>query len=445
MTRWFYDLAFFIFGIFSLPHFLMRLRQAENPGRLLKERFGLFSPEFLSRWGGERPLWIHGVSVGEVLSVEKFVELLLERKPSLRVVLTTVTPTGQQVARKWEGERLSVAYFPFDFRASVRRFFKILKPAALLLVETEIWPNVIEEARRQGVPMGVMNGRISERSFRAFRRFSAIFRPLLRNIDFFLVQTEGDRERLVRLGVDPERVKVTGNMKLDAFDTNGHWQEGRELLRRRWGFLPSDQILIGGSTHAGEEKILLHVLRLLREEGFPLKLLLAPRHIERAPEILALAQREKLKAVLASRRDEGRSSSDLPFEVLILNQLGKLRTLYAIADVVLMGGSLVPHGGQNPIEPARFARPILHGPWVFNFEAIYQRLEEEGASLGVHGEEELLFALKRLLASEVERNHLGNRAYEVLEKLRGATERNFNWVNQWLTIGTTENEKLHKS
>ena len=431
MRRWIYDLGFLIFGIFSLPHFLGRLRQAEDPSRLVRERFGFLPPEPFGPFEGTRPLWIHCVSVGEVLAVEKFIQLIRERKPEQTIVLTTVTPTGQRIAKSWENERLKVFYFPFDFQFALRRFFEALRPVGLLLVETELWPNAIEEARRCQVPVGIVNGRISEHSLQSFRRFSFLFRPVFTRVDFFLVQTQKDRDRWISLGVNHDRVRVTGNMKLDSFERNGRWESGRESLREKWGFLASDQILIGGSTHPGEEEILLQAVRELREEHFPLKLLLAPRHIERSQKIFERAKKFGFQTVLASKDTACPAS---PFEVLILDQLGKLRNLYPMADVVFMGGSLVRRGGQNPVEPARDRRAIIHGPWVFNFEELYHALDEEGASLRVAGEDELVFVLKRILQSEREKEHLGTRAYEVLRKLQGASERNFNWINQKLTL-----------
>ena len=417
-------MGFLAFGIFSLPHFLRKLQQAEDKSRLVRERFGFLPPD-LSAWlKGTRPIWIHCVSVGEVLAVEKFVRLLLERKLRERVVLTTVTPTGQRIAKQWEQERLRVFYFPFDVQFAVRRFFETLKPYTLLLVETEIWPNVILEARHRRVPIGIINGRVSERSSRAFLRFSFFFKPLLAALDFFLVQTREDEKRWVSLGVNPERVVVTGNMKLDAFDANGQAVTDQDL-REKWGFLSSDQVLVGGSTHPGEEEILLRVLGRLRKDHFPLKLLLAPRHIERSGEILKLAKQQGLQAALASTRGK-----NLSFEVLILDQLGELRRLYAIADAIIMGGSLIRRGGQNPIEPASWRKPIIHGPWVFNFQEIYRCLDEEGGSLRVNGEEELTFVLRRVLTSDREKEYLGNQAYETLKRLQGATERNLKWIGE---------------
>ena len=436
MMRWLYDLGFLTFGLFSLPHFLQRIEQAEDRKRLIRERLGIFPEEVRTRFAKDHPVWIHCVSVGEVLAVEKFVELFRRARPDETLVLTTVTPTGQRMAKQWENDRVKVFYFPFDLGFVVRRFFDTIQPAALFLVETEIWPNVIEEARRRRIPVGIVNGRLSERSFRSFRRFGDFFRPVFSSIDFFLVQTEKDRERWVALGVNPAKVKVTGNMKLDGFTLNGQWEKDRRMFREKFGFAPSEKILIGGSTHPGEEEILLRVLRRLRDEGFHLKLVLAPRHIERFQKILKQTRKAGFRSMLAS--DGGPAHSD--FEVLILDKLGELRRFYAVADAVFVGGSLVRHGGQNPVEPAACRRPMIHGPWVFNFEELYQRLDEEGGSLQVQGEEELVFVLKRLLTGDRESEYLGTRAFEILERLQGASERNFTWVGE--KIGAKEKYEI---
>lgn len=416
---WLYDFGFWMFGLISLPHFLARLNQAEDRGRLVRERFGYFSPEAVA-FGKTNPVWIHGVSVGEVLAAEKLIRTFQERYPQKSLVLTTVTPTGQKIAKRWESGKVKVTYFPFDGRGPVRRFFRTFQPSLLLLVETEIWPNVLKEAHSRRVPAGIVNGRISERSFNAFRRFSRIFHPVFKCIRFFLVQTEKDRQRLILLGLDPEHIQITGNMKLDAFDLKGA-DLPKDSLRRDWGFSSSDLVLIGGSTHPGEEASLLDVLRVLRGEGLPVKLLLAPRHVDRADKILKDARRRGFRAVLSSRKKED-------FDVMVLDQLGILRNLYPMADAVFMGGSLIRHGGQNPVEPAAARRAILHGPWVFNFQDLYQCLLEEGGTIRVKNDQELGYALKRILRSERERTYLGNQAYRILQKLQGATERNLNWI-----------------
>ncbi len=424
MLRWLYDLGFLTFGLVSLPHFLGRIRQAEDRGRLIRERFGIFPKEVREEFANARPLWIHCVSVGEVLAVEKLLELFRRNRPGQSIVLTTVTPTGQQIAKKWETEFLKVIYFPFDLGFVVRRFFDAIQPAALFLVETEIWPNVIEEAHRRAVPVGIVNGRLSERSFRSFQRFSSLFRPVISAIDFFLVQTEKDREKWIALGVNPDKVQVTGNMKLDAFSLNGQWEKDRSALRGKFGW-GLEKILIGGSTHPGEEEILLRAFRRLREEGFNLKLILAPRHIERSEKILEGARKAGFRGVLATQ-----DQASNHFDVLILDKLGELRSLYAVADAVFIGGSLVRHGGQNPVEPAACRRAIIHGPWVFNFGELYRKLDEEKGSIQVKGEEELVVTLRQLLGNDRESTFLGNHAFEILKKLQGASERNFSLIEE---------------
>ncbi len=427
MMRFLYDLGFLTFGLISLPHFLKRMKQADDRGRLVRERFGIFSDQTRAEFQTNRPVWIHCVSVGEVLAVEKFMELFRSRQPDQKIVLTTVTPTGQKIAKKWEDHHLKVFYFPFDVRFAVSRFFQTFNPRALLLIETEIWPNVIEEAHQRKIPVGIINGRLSERSFRSFQRFKVFFSSVFSRIDFFLLQTEKDRGRWEGLGVNPDRVKVTGNMKLDLFKLNGQWEKDRTVIRQKWGFGATEKILVAGSTHPGEEEMLLKAYRQLRDEGISLRLVLAPRHIERSKKILEQVNKSGFEGHFMSKEET--SSGSVP-EVLILDKLGELRRFYAAADVVFVGGSLIRHGGQNPIEPAACRRAIVHGSWIFNFEELYTKLDQEKASVAVKGEKELVSALKRLLSNEKENEMMGTRAFEILKGLQGASERNLNWIGE---------------
>lgn len=413
-----YNVAFVLLALASLPHFLLRLRQADRPGRLLAERLGFFSKDWQLRLLGKRVLWLHAVSVGEVLAMQAFLARLLNLRPEIHVVLTTVTPTGQRIAKGMEGERVSACYFPFDWTPVVRNFFKVLAPRCLLLAETEIWPNLLKEAARSRVPVGILNARLSARSWRCYRRFPYFFRPLFGQLDFVLAQTAEDAQRFVSLGVEPHRVKVVGNMKFDNVPLAPPRKASLPSLRREWGFDADDQILIAGSTHAGEEEMLLGVFERLRPNHPLFKMVVAPRHIERSNELLRRFAKGGLAVRLATEF-VGRGKID----VLILNQMGVLKDLYAMADVVFMGGSLVPRGGQNPIEPAVFKRAILHGPYVFNFEKIYQLFDQEGAALRVGDEAQLAFALKRLLENESERTRLGENASVLVRGLQGATDR----------------------
>lgn len=429
MMRLIYDLGFLTFGLISLPHFLQRIEQAEDRGRLVRERFGKFSAGTRAEFQNERPVWIHCVSVGEVLAVEKFLKLLRSRQPGQKIILTTVTPTGQKMAKKWEDQNTKVFYFPFDVRFAVARFFDTFNPQALFLVETEIWPNVIREAKKRGIPVGIINGRLSERSFRSFKRFKPIFGSVFSAIDFFLLQTEKDCARWEGLGIPSDRLKVTGNMKLDSFSLNGAWEADRAAIRQKWNFGPLEKVLIGGSTHPGEDEVLLHAFKQLKKEGFSIRLVLAPRHIERSGKILEEVSRLDLSGALMS---QGEAKA---YDVLILDKLGELRKFYAACDLVFVGGSLIRHGGQNPIEPAACRRAIVHGPWVFNFGELYTRLAQEKACVAVQNEVELISVFKHLLSNEKETETLGTRAFETLQRLQGASERNLNWIGERYDIG----------
>lgn len=446
-----YNLAFLAFGVVYLPHFLSKLKQAEDPHRLLAERMGLFSEEWKQRLLGKKIVWLHAVSVGEVFAVQNFLEKFLERWPEYHVVLTTVTPTGQRIAKKMEGKRITACYFPFDLTPAVRNFFSALQPELLLLAETEIWPNLLTEAGRFRVPVGILNARLSAKSASRYEHFRFFFQPLFRRLDFVLAQTGMDARRFAQLGVDPGKIEVFGNMKFDNVSLDLSNSPSPFSLKREWHFDPQDRILIAGSTHPGEEEILARVFLKLRGREPFLRMVIAPRHIERSERLAERLRRHGLRvrmSLAGSSQNTAETHPEQSFDVLILNQLGILKSLYAMADVVFMGGSLVRRGGQNPIEPAGFKRAILHGPHVHNFEKIYQLFDQEGAALSVRDEAQLAFALKRLLENESERSQLGENAFAVLQKLQGATERALGWFLDFLSPGTpserTNNVEFHE-
>jgi len=438
LTLFLYNLAFLIFGIFYLPVFLMKLRQAEDPGVLWRERLGIFPEGLAEKFRGKKTVWLHAVSVGEVMAVEKFIAEWRDAAPEYDLVLTTVTPTGQKIAQKFASEKVHVCYFPFDLTFVVRRFFETFRPACLLLVETEIWPNLLMEAKRRNVPTGIINARLSPRSFKRYQRFSWLFRPLWGALDFVLAQGREDAERFQALGILKESVRDMGNMKFDWAEWTEAGTEYAEELRKTWGFAPEDLVWICGSTHPGEEIILAEVYAGLRQKFTGLKMILAPRHIERSGSLLKIFEQQKARTVLSTRRKEGST-----FDVLILDQLGILRNLYQIADLVFMGGSLIPHGGQNPIEPARFQKAILHGSHVFNFNQIYQQLDHGGGALKVTAPDELSSAAAGLLAEPGTRQGMGRKAHEIINRLRGASKRQAGWVLTFLAGRRSQAPDLH--
>ncbi|MBU9889659.1 MAG: 3-deoxy-D-manno-octulosonic acid transferase [Candidatus Omnitrophica bacterium] len=454
MRTFFYDLAFMMFAVFYAPIFLMKLRQAEDPHALWRERRGIFPASWSEKFRGKKVVWLHAVSVGEVMAVEKFFQEWFAASGEYDFVLTTVTPTGQRIARRFEGERVHVCYFPFDLRAVAERFFGTFNPVCLLLVETEVWPNVLAAAARRDIPVGMINARLSERSLERYRTFSWVFRPFWKQLKFVLAQTAEDAERFRRLGVPSEAVRDMGNMKFDQSPASDRlkglpttvpnnpekferglgqvaWTgtEGADTagLREAWGCGPGDLVWIAGSTHPGEEEVLAKVFTVLRPRFPALKLILAPRHIERSRSLLKRMQRFSFKTVLSTQRKEGES-----FDILVLDRVGLLKNLYLIADLVFMGGSLVPHGGQNPIEAARFEKAILHGPHVFNFQKIYRELDRDGGALEVPAQDELSSAAAEFLAQESRRHEAGRKAFQTVNRLRGASKRQAGWILSFL-------------
>lgn len=430
----FYNLAFLIFGIFYFPVFLLKLRQAAEPRKLLAERMGFYKNS--AAGDGRRTVWLHAVSVGEVMAVRPFIRLFLERYPDYDLVLTTVTPTGQRIAAELESSRVRVHYFPFDFAWAQRNFLKTFQPELVLLAETEIWPNLLSEAAREEIPVGIVNARLSPRSAKRYAGFRFIFEPLFEKIAFILVQTEEDAARFRMAGAADSKLHVLGNMKFDsvkdADDLDPSW-------KTQWGIKSGDLVWISGSTHPGEEEKLLKAFIRLRRKFPQLKWILAPRHIERTTSLLEMIKNNsEMKAVTAAGR-----KAETAYDILVLDQMGILRRLYQLADVVFMGGSFVPHGGQNPIEPACFKKAVLYGPHVFNFQKVYETLAHDEGAVQVAGEDELEKVIERLLQHPQERNRTGQNAFASVRRLQGASRRHLDWLASYL--GPEErNQNVHE-
>ena len=421
-----FNIAYGLFGLIYLPIFLVKIKQATDPKRLLFERMGFLSKKTQVELSGKKIVLMHAVSVGEVMAIRHFLNRFLEQCPDYHIALSTVTPTGQRIAAELKGPRVSVMYFPFDFSGACRRFLKTIQPRCIFLTETEIWPNFLMEASKLQVPVGVLNARLSKRSFKSYRRFRNIFQGLFQKLSFVLAQTNDDANRFITLGVSKESVSVVGNMKLDE-NVEDQGSVSEQGLRETWCLKDSDRVWIAGSTHPGEEAILRKVFQSLNKQFARFRLVLAPRHIERSQAISREFQKNGIKTVLATSRKEN------DWEVLILDQLGVLKHLYKMADVVFVGGSLVKKGGQNPIEPAIYQKGILHGPYVFNFKRIYETLDQNGGALICHDGEELLKQLRSLLIEEEKRISFGERAHGVIAELRGATDRHLDWIQLFLS------------
>ena len=405
----FYDLLYFIAVVLYFPFFVARGKR--HPG--FSMRFGEFPAALRSTLWKRENIWIHAVSVGEVLAAKKLVEFLEKTFPALQIVISTVTPTGYAVAHKTFSSA-SIVFAPLDFSWVVRRYINLIKPRAYIAMETEIWPNLFGALKRNKVPILLVNGRISDKSFGRYRAAKLFLKPALNCVDIFLMQSERDAQRIKELGAHPQKVSVAGNMKFDDFAAI------REIHARDLGFDANDQFLVAGSTHPGEEEILLAVYEALQKEFSALKLILAPRHIERTDEVLELVKQKGFSPVKFSGLKTGKKSEGA---VVVLDVMGELKSLYSLAALVFVGKSLKGGGGQNIIEPACFAKPIFIGPHNQNFQDIVDIFKGEGAVVIIKDGEELLAGMRQLLKNPGEASRLGQSARSVSEKYKGASQK----------------------
>jgi 3-deoxy-D-manno-octulosonic-acid transferase len=355
--------------------------------------------------------------VGEAIAALPLVVGLRDRYPELPLVVSTVTETGARVVRERLGGLVQHRYFPLDLPGAVTRAVDGIDPAFLLCMETELWPNLLRLLHRRGVPVMVANGRLSDRSFRRYSLVRAFMGPLLEPVGLFAMQSAEDARRIIALGAQPERVVVTGNMKHDASAPSGAEADG---WRRRLGLASSQRVWVAGSTHRGEDDAVLEAHAAARGDHPDLALVIAPRHPERVPEVLALVQARGWAAVRRSALPGARTG---PRAVVILDTVGELAELYAIADVVFVGGSLVPAGGHNMLEPAQVRKPALFGPHTANFREAAAALVAAGGGFVVRDAAELGGRLRHLLASEPERQRAGEAGHAAVVSRRGAVQR----------------------
>ncbi|MFQ5925941.1 MAG: 3-deoxy-D-manno-octulosonic acid transferase [Terriglobia bacterium] len=425
---YFFYSALLALGLLLLsPYFVFQGLRHKKYFHNLGQRLG-WLPEAVRRVapGG---MWVHAVSVGEVLAVVPLVRQLRQRFPERPLLLTTVTLTGQHIAARQQLAD-AVFYFPFDFALACRRALAHLRPALVVVAETEIWPNFLREAKRAGVPVGFVNGRISERSFRGHRRFPLwhrFLRCVLCTPAFFLMQSEHDAERIIALGAPATRVAIGGNLKFDV------------SVPARPAFLAALEarvpVIVGGSTLEGEEAMLVDCLRGLKRDFPGALLVLAPRHPERFDPVARWLEARRVPFV---RRSALRTPGDNHFfeanrpDVLLLDTLGELAGTYAAATVAFVGGSLVPAGGHNPVEPGLWGKPILFGPSMENFRLMARAFESAGAAVQVRDSRELGTRLAELLGDAERRRAMGRAAAALVASSRGATARAVEKVAQLL-------------
>ncbi|MEP6809030.1 MAG: 3-deoxy-D-manno-octulosonic acid transferase [Chthoniobacterales bacterium] len=419
MIRLLYNLLFPLGLLVFLPGYLVKMQRRGNYRRHFGQRFGFYSDAVRARLRENSYSWIHAVSVGEVGIALKLALKLRELEPAFSCVLTTTTTTGFAFAEKEAPAWMVVLYNPLDFWPVVRRAFAVIRPRRILLVEAEVWPNLAATARARGIPLALVNARLSARSERRFLQLRRFIAPTFRCLDLVCAQERRDVERWASLGIPRSRIKETGSIKYDPTEA-----ESESVLPRRilglFSLEETRPILFGGSTHAGEEEILADVFLRLRAEFPTLALLLAPRHVERTSEI---AERLQKMGLRVARRSAATIQVVPAPDCLLLDTTGELRTWYAAASVVFVGKSLTAHGGQNPVEPILAGKPVIFGPHMENFSALAQALLEEGAALRAASAMELTECAAELLRAPERRAEMVENAQRVLAVHRGATQR----------------------
>ncbi len=409
-----YSLLYFLALVVLFPKEYFK-RPPELRSLWLREKLGY--PELGDSKPGQdghdgqygKTLWVHAVSVGEAAAAATFIRQYKGLHPEDRIVVSTITDTGRAVARERLSGLAQVIYLPFDMTGAVSRALERVKPDVFVIMETEIWPNLIRTAKAGNIPVVLLNGRISDGSFRNYMRIKGFFLQVLKLIDVFCVQDEVYAERLEELGVEPNKINKTGNFKFDVKVKD----EELDWISRFDG-----KVIVAGSTHKGEDEVLLSAYKGLLDRHKGLNLVIAPRHPRRFDDVWGLMKKEGVYCIRRSELGEG---GRMTGTVVLLDTVGELSLVYRAADIVVMGGSFIPHGGQNPLEPAYWGKPVLCGPHMENFPFI-KEFYDSGAARETSAED-LSMDLDDLLASTEKRGKMGGLARAILEGNRGAVDR----------------------
>jgi 3-deoxy-D-manno-octulosonic-acid transferase len=426
MIRLIYNLLYPLGLLLFLPGQISKLLRRGNYRHGFGQRFGVYDREVRARLAPRRCTWIHAVSVGEVAIALKLSAKLKELDPEFFCVLTTTTTTGFAFANQEAGEGMKVLYSPLDFWPIMRRAYAVIRPIRVILVEAEVWPNLAAEARGRGLPLALVNARLSQRSERRFRRFRSLIAPTFRCLDLVCVQEAEDIERWEALGVPRERIQHVGSIKYDPAETTVNPETPLQVLRS-FGIDGDRPILFGGSTHAGEEEVLGEIFQKLRADFPAITLIVAPRHVERAGEIRTRLTRLGLNVSL---RSEAGAARTLPPDCILLDSTGELQNWYAVATIVFVGKSLTARGGQNPVEPILAGKPVLFGPHMENFSTLAQALVANEAAIQIHDPKSLHEKVAWLLRDREAALRLVANAQAVLARHSGATGRTALFVQQ---------------
>jgi 3-deoxy-D-manno-octulosonic-acid transferase len=427
MIRFIYNLFWPLGLLIFLPGYFAKMIRRGGYREKFWQRLGTYDGDVRNRLSNQRSTWLHAVSVGEVNIALKLANALRALEPDLRCVLTTTTTTGFALARKTAPPWIEVMYTPLDYWPIMHRAFSVIRPARIVLVEAEVWPNLAATAHARRIPLALVNARLSTRSERRYQRFRFFVAPTFQLLDLVCVPERRDIERWVALGVPQNRIHVTGSIKFDP-QVQPQTESVTASLRDPLPYVgPESLVLFGGSTHPGEEEILAKVFLRLREQFPSLRLFIAPRHVERLQEIRAQLRAMPMRVTLTSEAF-GCGATDV--DCMLLDTTGELQGWYGIATVVFIGKSLGAHGGQNPVEPILAGKPVVFGPHMENFATLAKTLVSNNAAMQVDDTESLEGALAELLRNSESRRRLVENAHAALNEHKGGTMRTARLVHE---------------
>ena len=413
-----YNILLVLATILLLPIILFKLITVPKYRGGISQKLGRVRKGIKRMIRGSRPIWVHAVSVGEVMAAHPMIRELKKKYPGRSLILSTVTVTGNFTARRRVPEADAVFYFPFDFPWVVRRVINRINPIVVLVAETELWPNFFRHLKKRGIPSAVINGRISPHSYKNYLKFSRFFKQVFSNVSLFCMQSEADAVRIKEIGATPDTVIVTGNLKFDQ-KIPGAQQDPIPLQ-------PGRSVITAGSTHRGEEAALLEIFTKLRENFPELLLIIAPRHPERFDEVAGIIN----KAGYECKR-RSRLTGEVK-DVLLLDTIGELRSFYGICDMAFVGGSLVKVGGHNLLEPAAMKKPVIFSRYMFNFKEISEALITAGGGIMVRDKEELYVQMLNLLSHKELAQQIGERAFSVIAANSGAAKKTIDAVSRFI-------------
>lgn len=432
--RFLYNFLFNVGFVLGAPFYFLKMRRRGNWRAGFRERFAQYDAKLKQALTNRHTLWLHAVSVGEVNLCVQLIKAIEPRLPHHKIVVSTTTSTGMAELRQRLPAHISKIYYPVDRRRHVLRALGLIRPAAMVFIEAELWPNMLWQLQRRAIPHFLVNARISDRSFRGYRRAGFLFRGLFAGFTGVGVQSEADATRLLQLGCRPEAISVVGSLKYDAATV----MERRPLdvpeLLGRLGVQDNALVLVGGSTHAGEEAILAEIVGRLRTKFPRLFLVLVPRHHERGGEVGRELTTRGVKFIFRTGITAGVQRAPGEVDCLLVNTTGELRYFYERADIVFVGKSLTAEGGQNPIEPAALGKAVVFGPHMQNFPQIVPQFVAAKAVRQVKDSAELECALAELLADAGLRAELGTRAREVVAENQGGIEKTVDMIVNALAV-----------